>query len=262
MRKIEKIREMVRGRKVTPTFFNSNYERRNYNLKKQAINYLKEKGYAVNRCESVIEDIENFLQNTSVVIKTDINAIKELLSLPARKTDEMYQHFLRKCELIEMSMNAYLDRRLSTLFNLIKDHTVDYRDIKDTEMSYLFTKDAPNILETEIKGYGKLSLKWEGLCSGENFLLTTYEPTKKDYEAMEKVIFFPPKDIAAGTEREHHNCYIALNTNYPKFIISESDIEKIMFDGVKKLSPEKEYYYWDYWKKERKQKVLKLVVEV
>lgn len=260
MRKVEKIREMVRGIVVKPTLFNSDFFSSGYELKKKAVAYLKEKGCRVEKCESVIEDIENFLQNASIVVKTDSNTIKELQSLPARQIDEMYQQFLRKCELVERSMNAYLDRQLSTLFNLIKDHTVDYRDAKNTDMDYLLEKDAPARLEVEIEGYGKLLLLWHGATGTTNFLLTDYKFTEEDMEDIKKGIFNPKESITAGKWGEFFNFYTAPNTDCPEFIISDSVIEKIRFDGLRKLTPEKEYYYYDFTvRAEKKGRVVKLV---
>ena len=263
MRKVEKIREMVRGITVKPTLFNSDFFSLGYERKKKAVAYLKEKGCRVEKCEGVIEDIENFLQSASVVIKTDSNAIKELMPLPARKTDEMYQHFLRKCELVEKSMNAYLDRQLSTLFNLIKDHTVDYRDVKNTDMNYLLEKDAPAKLEIEVEGYGKLLLLWHGATGATNFLVTDYRFTEEDEEAIKRGIFNPKESITAGKWGEFFNFYTAPNTDCPEFIISDSTIEKIRFDGVKKLYLENEYYYYDFAVRPKKKgKVLKLNVNL
>ncbi len=245
MRKVERIKEMIRGRFVKPTFFDSNYQRRTYAEKKKAVNYLKSKGRNTQKCERVIENVENFLKNALVNVKTNYNTIRELQSLSAEQVNEMYQQFLKKCELVEKSLNAYLEEQLQILFGLIRDHNVDYRDAKNTDMSYLLTKDAPKYLEMEIEGYGKLLLLWHGATGGTHFLLTDYELTEEDKEDIEKCIFYPSKDIAAG-EGEFFNFYTIPNKNYPEFIISESDIEKIRFDGVKKLYPKGEYYYYDF----------------
>ena len=259
MRKVEKIREMVRGITVKPTLFNSDFFRSSYKLKKKAVAYLKEKGCRVDKCENVIKDIETYLQSASVVIKTDSKTIKELQSLPAKQVEEMYQQFLRKCELVEKSMNAYLDRQLSTLFNLIKDHTVDYRDVKNTDMSYLLRKDAPAKLEIEVERYGKLLLLWHGTTGATNFLVTNYKFTDEDKDAIKKGIFNPKESITAGKWGEFFNFYTAPNTSCPEFIISDTIVEKIQFEGLKNLTPEKEYYYYDFAvRAEKKMRVLKL----
>ena len=258
MTKIEKIREMVRGKKVVPTFFNSRYERENYRIKKQAIEYLERKGYETEKLKNIIKDIEKFKEQY-VVVKMEYNTIIQLQHLSARKIDILYEEFVEKCLTTEETFNNYIDMQKQRLFKLItEDYIPDYRDIKNTEMSYLFTKGSPRELEIEVEGYGKLTLLGATVVSGENFILAEHKITKEDKKAIEKTNFFLlHRDIIAGTER--YSIYKVPNTSIQNFIISESDIEKIRFNGVKKFYPEKEYYYYNLGKRDIK--VIKLIAK-